>query len=457
MHAAAGEHDRAAETVRWASDIALPHHTATLLKLLGGLQTSYPDRSVRAVADDCGRREFVRCFQEYRSDPHNRTLREAGRLLPGLAPDDRLLARDTQRFLDSLGPKAPPPAPLTKTHPDAVIPVGTHPAHLTLLREFPLPATRMQWMKATATAQGFCVIGSGRGGAELVRCTFEGATQTVRWHGSELPEQTIPEFLLCAAPGAPERIFAAAFQAAPLSDHELPATGLFHAARAGCPPWLGDPVMAATCGMDGTLWLLRSTSTGSVISGFQETGQLVATFPAPALTLPGRPGLPTLHLPRVHLAAAGHELLCAAGCALHHFGPGSDDNLAAPRPVVEFDEWITGLAASPPWGAPHVAVVLESRLALCWLGVHRGRTHVLDAEVPGSVIGFTADRTLVTLTRDSGFLFDSDSRGRLRSARFGWRGAAPLAVLRGPAARTFTVIDVNGLVRTFGFSPAELK
>lgn len=457
MHAAAGEHERAAETVRRAAAAAGGARAALLLRLLGGLQTSYPDRRVRAVAEDCGRREFARCFGQHRLEAHHHVLREAARLLPGLAPDDRLLARDAQRFLDSVQRGSPMPAPLPKAQSSAVIPVGTHPAHLTLLREFSLPATRVQWMKATAAAQGFCVIGSGRGGAELARCTFEGATQTVRWHGSELPEQTIPEFLLCMVPGAGERIFAAVYRGAPLSEHALPATGLFSAARAGCPPWLSDAVLAAAGGMDGALWVLRETPTGAVVSGFQEHGQLVATFPAPALTLPARTNGPTLQLPRMHLAASGQELLCAAGGALHRCTPAGDADRSIPEPVAEFEEAITGLEASPPWGAPHVAVVLERRIAICWLGVHQGRTHLLDAEAPGAIAGFSSDRILVALTRDAGFLFDSDSRGRLRSARFGWKGAAPLAVLRGPAARTFTIIDVNGIVRIFGFSSADLK
>jgi hypothetical protein len=286
---------------------------------------------------------------------------------------------------------------------------------------------------------------------DLVRCTFEGISQAVHWNDPGYSEQSPPEILLCPSTRPDEYIFLAAVHEPPLAEHELPPTDVFPALRAGSPGWLSDPVSAAAFAMDRTLWVLRPTPTGAVISGFQKRGQLVASFPAPPINMARLLDEEALRMPTAHLSAAGQEVLFAAGSSLHRCGA------AAQAPLAEFEEQIIGLEPAPAWGAPHVAVLLESRIAICWLGVHHGRVHVIDVDVEGAVAGFTNDRLLVALTRENGFLFDADSRGRLRSARFGWRGAPPLAVMRGPIARSFIVVDVNGHVRIFRFSPNDLK
>ncbi|MHA3773099.1 hypothetical protein ACXR0O_16325 [Verrucomicrobiota bacterium sgz303538] len=449
LRGSAGEHGESMKSLRrLAGGPVLQHRVLPLLRVLSGLQTTYTDRATRTLAEELGRQQIARCLTVSEDDTIRRM---AVRLLPTLAPDDRLLTHDANRFLDQHKPKTPS-VPEVKKRPEVITLAGTHSANLELLAEFRLPTGRTQWLRAAPVSGGFCAAGIVRGGVELIRSSFDGDTQTVRWHGSELPDQTIPEFLLCSAVGTGEYIFLGAVHAPPLSEHEIPESDAFSSAKVGSPGWLADPVSSAAFGPDRTLWVLRPTPTGAVISGFQERGQLVASFPAPPITLAVRVNDAVApRMPRMHLAVAGQDVLFAAGSTLHKCGSSTRTTLA------EFEETIVGLEASPPWGAPHVAILLESRIAICWLGVHQGRVHVIDIDMPGAVTGFTSDRLLVAMTRENGFLFDCDSRGRLRSARFGWNGAAPLAVLRGPVARTFTVVDVNGLVRIFAFSPSVLK
>ncbi len=448
MRGNAGEHAESAKLLRRVAGGAVAmHRVLPLVRVLSGLQTTYPDRATRALAEEFGRQQIARCIALAEDDE---TRRAAVRLLPGLAPDDRLLTHDAHRFLDLHKPKAPS-LPTPRLEPKVIVPAGTHSATLEMLAEFHLPNSRAQWLCATPVSGGFCVAGISRGGVDLLRCTFEGASQTVRWNNTEPPEYGSREFILSASTRPDEYVFLAGVHAPPLPEHELPPTDVFAGLRAGSPGWLADPVSAAAFATDRTLWVLRPTPTGAVISGFQRRGQLVASFPAPPITLAQTENDGPLRMPRAHLAAAGQEVIFAAGSSLHRCGT------SAQAPLAEFDEQIIGLEPAPAWGAPHVAVLLETRVAICWLGVHHGRVHVIDADVAEAVAGFTNDRLLVALTTEHGFLFDADSRGRLRSARFGWRGAPPLAVMRGPIARSFIVVDVNGKVRIFRFSPSDLK
>jgi hypothetical protein len=265
----------------------------------------------------------------------------------------------------------------------------------------------------------------------------------------EPPHENPTRTILAASFGDQERILVAPLGRRPLSERKMPQPSL-QDIRIGGPSWLSDPIYAAAFGPGHLLWVLRSTPSGAVVSGFLDTGQIVANYPAPEYNLPpSSAGANPETL--LHLAVAEQEVLYGAGSALYQCG------LPSGRLLTEFDEGITALHPAPRWGTPRVAVVLETRLAVCWLGPHRGRVHTIDTELPGLVAGYTTDGMLVAISGEDGFLFDCDSRGRVRSAHFKWAGGAVANIVGGPSARTFAVVCRDGETGIFAFSPDDLK
>jgi hypothetical protein len=452
LRGSAGQHEESAKLLRslGAKPLSTPQRLR-LIEIFGALQAGYPDRGVRALGEDLGRREVAGLLKACDDEPGRR---EALRLLARLAPDDRLLGRDIQRFLDRPKP-APPAKPEPSKREKTVGTTGTHAARLVLLREFH-SLRRVQWKKAAGAGAGFCLVGATADGIELVRGNFHGDFHSIRWPAPFVGEQSQLPLLLAATSGPEDRILLGATYGPPFPEQIIPATEALLPARAGFPPWLGDSVQAATFGPHGILWVVHQTPAGRMISGFNADGQFLTHCPAPPIIVPINVALPSETVNQ-SLAAVGAELLYGAGIGLHRSTALDGALVPAMVQVAEMEAPITALVASPPWGTPHVAVTLATRIAICWLGPHQGNVHLIHVEMEQPVVGFTSDRILVAVSPTEGWLLDCDSRGRMRSAQFPWTGAAPLAVLRGPVARTFSVVDAKGIVRVYGFGADDLK
>jgi len=446
MRGTAGEHAEASRLVgKLAAGNPPGDSPLRLLQLFAWMQKSYPDRSVRLDAEDQGRALIAATLASAASGLRD-AQREILRTLPNLAPDDRLLHRDVQRFVDA-HPK--PPEPVRETGSASVRQSqGVSPAKIRDLDQLKLPAgAAIAAGGVTRTARGICVVSSQGPNVELSVLFFDGKHMRVDWtlddttHGAN-------GTLLTASRGGQERVLVAPRGRLPFPERQIPQMSL-QSMRIGGPSWLGDRIHAAAFGHGHVLWVMRVTASGPVISGFQETGQLVANYPAPEFRLPmSQPELPEA---MIHLAVADQEVVYGAGSALYQCG------LPGGRLLAEFDEGITALQCGPRWGSPHVIVSLESHLAICWLGTHRGTIRNIKMDLPGVVAGYSNDGTLVAISGEDGFLFDCDSRGRVRSAHFKWTAGPVAGIIGGPAARTFAVVCRNRQVGIFGFSPDDLK
>ena len=444
LRGARGEHDATARLLaRIGADKVPAASVLALLAVLGDAQRTYPDRPVRAQAEDIGR-----CLIAERLESADASRRgELIRALANLAPDDPLLAQDAHRFFEGrralppplFSPKLPPPGALGETE-------------LRLLHELCLPFKTAVWRIAAGCDDGLVAAGTDGGTVRAARAGFGGSVQDIAW-SLALPSGLIGNLILAASA---DRVFLALrwFDLlGTVPEKEMPAhDGFARGIRIGVPPWNGETPFAATYAQDRTLWTLRTVAGDLVLTGHGPDGSLRGNFTVPPVEAeiyedPENAGnAPAL------LACAGTEVLLARQTQLHRFSGKTETS-----EPIEFAEPIMALASPPRWSTPHLAVALRTEVHLCWLGPHNGTCHPVCTGMENPVIGFSADGTLIVFAADAGFLFDCDSRGRRRGARFPWPHPAVIAIVPGPTARTFGTLDAQGAVRWFGFSPGDFQ
>lgn len=440
LHGEAGEHPAArAALASLSARESRFGGSHSLLIWLAYVARRYPDRSVSLLSEDTGRRCIAR---ELPTATHEEKKRLVSRLNE-FGSRDRLLPRDVQRFLD-IPPRPVPSAPHSSP--------GRNPglASLTLYHEHRSALREVVWKNAVAGDQFIVMAGFSLPGVAAIRLGFDWREDLATWRFSDgdsssrliLAEQ---EKDLCDT-------FLAAFSVAPLDSRVILSSPRVKSGFAiGTPSWAANVLAAAT----GTsaLWLLRAAPHGWVVSGHKRDGALVGQF---AIDATLNPAALAEMPPDWHPAIAAHQTDIAVSYAhvlvVYRSRPGVH------RQVVECDAPILGLVAAPRWVEPHVAVVMADRVDICWLGdddpVVFPAIRDLDAQ---PVAGFAIEGTLVVIAGNVGFLVEADKNGRRKIARFRWEGSVPVAVLRGPVAQTFFVVESGGRVTVWRFSSEDLR
>jgi hypothetical protein len=441
LHGEVGEHAAACEALTSLSAkeprMNLVH---PLLNWLSYVAKKYPDRNVRLLAEDKGRKRIAQKLAGPEiADPNQLVAR-----LNELVSDDKLIARDVRRFIDMKRVQ-------TVTKPMNVVPQSPGFALIGLHRDHQLPLNDVEWTNAVPGDQLIIVAGIGPNRVAACRLEFDGAMNSTEWH---VMPHTVPR-LIMAAPGQHlPHIFLSAYSDVPLALRVLAsspsATGGDFAA--GTPTWV-DGALGAAMGAT-AIWLLRTAPHGWTISGHRNDGAIVgqfaldATLDAEAVAKMPANWCPSIVACLADVAVAYVNMLIVFRSRV----------AAAPRQIVECDSTILGLVTAPRWAVPHLAVVMADRVDICWLNLSEPVVFpaVRDLETQ-PVAGFSTDGTLVVIAGANGWLIDGDSQGRRKVARFSWSGTQPVNVLPGPAARTFTTVERTGRVRVWKFSPEGMR
>lgn len=463
----AGEHIAALELIRKLAASHLPKDTAIdLLRIFATQQTAYPDRIVREEAEDQGRRIIARALDRNKLSGQipGATEKEMLRLLPYLAPDDRLLSRDVLRF-SSRATASPMQPPASDSSKRTISSSGSHLVELKQRHEFRLPYLAKQqgrWIKADISSHGIWAVCAVPGqGLLAARANFDGHQQSCVWNGRlDVGNAQRNGVILSVPPGGAGNVFLSVTDASPLTTMKLsPDNGFSQSATIGALRGLSSGVIEAAYAHNEVLWIVRNTPTGALVTGLQPDGTIVTNFPAPsALDLPllGEAGV---GVSRMCFAFARRHVLFAVGNTLYRFGQPTDETSPLPEPVLvaEFGETILGLESGAPWASPCVKVQLQTQVALCWFDAGKAITHVLDHNLPGAVTTFTSDGYIVAITPEGGFIFSAAKQGQLRSARFSWKGEVPVDVGCGPTAGTFSIMLEDGIVQIFEFPQRGIK
>jgi hypothetical protein len=332
-----------------------------------------------------------------------------------LVPSDRLLLRDTDRYLRSRR-IAPRPAPLTK---------------LTRLSWIALPDG--VWSSFAATPDYLCAAGSVEpvGWLKVVVHDWTNTQGSAEWaQFATLAERP----LLVARPIGQRSIIAVGRRNERLNLQHVPLAGPMGRLEVGTPSWLPIPLLAAAGDAEGAVLAVTAGKEEFLVSRFSPSGELVWTRNAKRCER--HKNLSCTIIPQ-----AGGFFMAVDGCVFH--STGADDN-----ECHRMDEAVLGIAACFD-GAEHVHAV--STRSGGWVLRGNAKEDALqrrdehDGELgppdfPGeSLVTFLGNDLMVAVTESGGGVYHLDGGSVIRYYDLPNHPARPLAVMAGPRPRTFAV------------------
>jgi hypothetical protein len=349
------------------------------------------------------------------------------RALTRLAPEDRLLVRDTLRFRERR-PKPPAAIPGAGAAPGLVRRITVAPG-----RKFSLPRVG-GWARAVGDAEGlYAVANVGPGEVVFSRGTWRQEIQSASWT-DPAPDRG---GLFILVPHVTSVVLARPF--APRFELKtLPAANGFltGSCSVGTPAWLPDDTVQAASSRF-ALWAVRVVGERVVLAIFQNE-RLVHSFDTTdELVAAGATGggtglaLDALGVPGQVALGYGQHLLVR-----QQTGEFRIDDLGAR---------ILGLLPAPA-ATPGWVVLLERGAVFVSPGKNQNIVHRIDdqLEVPRGV--FLGNGRLVLIGGEAGFVVRLQPTGIVREAWFPFLGGAGIALTPTADAHEFAIFLENGEV-----------
>lgn len=439
-----GRHDETAaraKRLRDGGDIPADCDLAAVLAL-AAVAAKYPNPAARLLAADAVRVVAGRRLLKPGQESERGALVET---VTKLAPEDRLLARDGNRFLarrKSPRPAAPPAIPARGD--DHRRPVVVH--------QFRLPG-RVRWRDVAARGGEFYAAGLGQGGAaHLLRGRWDGATQS-----DCLPNPPPAWSDLVPCPNLPHVSAVPAWSGAGAGGGRAGAAGRTGAAfvfpptgafadrvEVETPAWLPvDGAVALFYDEAAIAWVVQVRPDGQATLATHDpfTGAVLATYPLGEYDVAANVAddTSTLPLPPRIVVRSGKLFAVWPGGVLR-FDPAAGPTVASlPRPVL----W---LAASAPFTRVRVAAAMTEGGVVLW---EDGREQPFGEGMAAPRVAFTRGGLLIALTADEGRVYQTDGTGLKLQSPFRGPGGMPLAVVPTPRINEFAVFMPDGVVRVY--------
>jgi hypothetical protein len=405
-----------------------PARIIVLGEILSGLRTSYPDTAVRQAASDLAR---VKVSDRLVRSETVTEIRAATRILSRLAPEDRLLARDTSRFvalrseqLTARLPSAPPPRPRKTGSARLETPK--------LVNSLRLPSG-LGWMAVRRLGQIFIAAVRDKNQNLLLRGKWSGKFQATVM--PDLCDERRPVSMLGAdeSLNQPGTIFVLPVHKARFT--EVPVTDWFaESVRVGSPSWVPETVLAMS--ISGSQWWSLWANQGELILDQRtEDGRLMGNFDMSAI-------LQDVQAPaNFSLLALGRNVWVACG-----------PNLALLKRGRIVNQWrlespILGLEATAPFLTSGIVARCEYGAAFFWHEALSERVEMIAHELPRPRAVFLGNGALVLLgmVRDGqgcdGLVLDVDRRGIHGETTFFKNGESPIALVGTDRPDEFAIFD----------------
>jgi tetratricopeptide (TPR) repeat protein len=361
--------------------------TLPLVSVLGTITREYPHEPVRHRAADFSRVLIARQLQRpgFASE-------EAGRLLEHLvrlAPQDRLLSRDANRYLaDRRGMElrsrrvTPPPAP------------GDKPV---VHRRFELPR-QIQWLHLRREWHWFFALGVTAKRVTLLRGVWEGESQSLSW---DCPAEAVKQGIVFEPTGEQGKAVALArMDGSQFGQKRFPAADIFfnQECLAGTPSWLPTQGSPFAIGED-AVWTVHLATGRAILSSYDKVrGKLQRTIDITDDLLGNATRTEDT---RLSLTAVANTVAVALGNRLVFTrDDGGITRLELPGQAVR-------LVATIPNTRKGVAVLLHHGAVMFWVGadtcleLDRDIQSPMGAFVPGGPLVLVSGSKLLTLEVDS--------------------------------------------------------
>ncbi|HSU53643.1 MAG TPA: hypothetical protein VLT36_06260, partial [Candidatus Dormibacteraeota bacterium] len=406
---------------------------STLARVLANQSAQYPDRVIRHSAADIVR---VKASERLETAASAAELSALTDTLNTLAPEDKLLARDSSRFTSNAKERFR----RNKRLPARLGKAG----HPILVRTFQLPKG-VRWHTVKSCGGFYFAAGngsnpqSGEKALVLIRGDWEGMQQPL---GFPPPILMPPPLLLelDEETSRPGRLIMTSGPSRPLiriGERAFPAADRFPGlVPAGTPDWLPNDVVKV-CTRGARAWVLRDWG-GGIVECRTIAGDILSSFTV-SEAFAGNPGTifsSSLLVQRDFLWLAGKQrlLLYRQGQIVAQW---------------EAETEIQSLVASAPNLPVCVAVRLAKGVSLHWVDALKERTETLCAELLQPLAAFTANGTLVLMRGNEGRICEVSPRATKGISSFELLGQTPIEVVRADGPNRFGVFSADGKVQLF--------
>lgn len=424
-----GRHDAALDRLARLQREPVPEPLAPpLVSTLAVTAREYPDERVRHQAADFSRVLISRQLQRpgFSADEAQRLLE----WLVRLAPQDRLLTRDVNRYVAGrraaeLRTRRPAPPPLPGKRP-------------TVRRSFELPR-QIQWLRLCHEWHWFFALGVTLGRMTIVRGVWEGEFQSLSWDcpGAALKHEFV--FEPTAERGRAIAVARAVGPPFPVKRFPVADVLFNQECGAGTPPWLPQPGYPFAFGED-VLWSVPVLTNGRVVLSCHDKsrGRLERTIDVTNELLAGvTPGRET----RLSLAVMDNAVAVAWGNRLVL----TNDDGTLTR--VELPGQITGLVPTLPNTRRGVAVLLNQGAVMYWRG---GKEYIeLDRDLRSPLAAFIPAGPLVLASDSRVHLYEVNSHGLQSVSRLELPGQRVAGVSGTAAPGEFAVLSERGHMTLF--------
>jgi len=430
MFARHGRHDTSAAWIdRFRRQRGSLARELVVVDVLADTAEKYPDRSVQTQAADCTRAIVSRQLPAASESDGRRLLSAVRRLVP----EDRLLGRDCQRYLQ--------PRPVSRK-PRAARPRARRKSP-TLVHTIQLPGRDISWKKATWCGETIFVAGRSYDKLILARCSWRqadapGKTWSMVPRLSESPiilavHPQNDNFVLVHVVGGPvlttEHVF-------PPTD-ECPKT-----ASSGAIRGMSRDVVAAARTAHGITWLVESRARRLTLVAVGPRGEQVSTETVP---MP-EPTRQFAHVPSmipVPLHARGETVFVGIVNQMLTF------DQAKPPLAVELGQCITSLVGSAPGTRTRVAATFPRGGTVVWDNFEHGHAEAFARDMPYPVACFNRGGYLIAAGEDRCEVYRTRS-GRLQlHAEMTYDGSKPIAVLSAPRIDQFGIVSEAGEIAVY--------
>ena len=420
-----GRHEAAMDLVNRVASAPASRNSGAVLHALYEASRDYPHEPVRHRAADLSR--VLIAHELSRPALPSIEARSLMDALNRLAPNDRLLVRDTNRFLSRLRVsevnsvrKAPPPPPSQNKK-------------LLVIRRIELPR-QIDWFQVRRNGLLFYVAGAMAKHLVVMRGHFfERDLQSMTWPCAAMtikdslifePVSGPPKFVALAAAGGirfEERVFPET-DAFPLSD-----------CRIGTPGWL-NPQDAALAFGDDTRWAAHATQSEAVLSCHDSHGKLRRTIDITADLL--QDTTRDANSPLL-LACVRDNAIVALGNRVVVI------ELVGATTRLNLPSQARSLVTSFPNTRAAVAIMMDHGAEIHWIGT--ANPVELDRDIANPVGAFLPGGAIVLASGRQAIIFDVDSVGIQKVTRVELAAAA-IAVTSTGERRQFAALTNSEVV-----------
>ncbi|HSI87127.1 MAG TPA: hypothetical protein VK970_25290 [Candidatus Methylacidiphilales bacterium] len=426
--------------------------------LLLRVHGEYPDAAVVESAGDIARVKIGRLLPARGATRSQGEVGDLLRLLQQLDTKDRLLTRDTGRFMalrneaERQGNRTAPPSrkPASPGMSGEIKRISLSP-----LGDTP----HIQWRQIVGNNNFFCAWGVPRSdkirpgidghGIWFIRRSPDGSQQAF-WSGDEIRKscQTDSpnlELEMASRPSMPVLLWVSGPLQGTLPMRPLPASDAFpHATEVGQPSWFPSEVRAVAYDANMMLWQLRRVQDCHYISGNNFAGHRFSNAEAPPTleqflsTYPGP----------VSMKCLDDQLIIALGTRVLAIGPSQTIGFSEDLSEGKADNLLS-LAVAPRHTVPRFACTDKDRVTLVTMKPKHGSIEKMETiDLPEAQACFTTDGTLVVVSDGECKVLESTLAGLVVRATMNLqqKESGVVGIIPGFNPGEFIVLENSGLV-----------